>query len=70
MRGLQGPALWVCNNAKFTDKDWENYTLSVGESAKANDSETIGKFGKGALTAYTLTDVIQVITLVIRSSMK
>ena len=62
MEGLQGPALWVCNDAKFSDQDWENYTLSVGESAKADDSETIGKFGKGALTAYSLTDVIQIIS--------
>ena len=62
MEALQGPALWVCNNAKFSDQDWQTYTLNVGESAKANDSETIGKFGKGALTAYSLTDVIQVTT--------
>ena len=62
MRDLQGPALWVCNNAKFSTKDWHNYTLSVGESAKANDSTKIGKFGLGALTAYSLTDVIQIIS--------
>ncbi|KAL3132912.1 hypothetical protein ABBQ38_006826 [Trebouxia sp. C0009 RCD-2024] len=62
MQGLQGPALWVCNNAKFSDQDWQNYTLSVGDSAKANDTETIGKFGKGALTAYSLTDVIQILS--------
>ncbi|KAL3132914.1 hypothetical protein ABBQ38_006828 [Trebouxia sp. C0009 RCD-2024] len=60
VEGLQGPALWVCNDAEFSDQDWQNYTLSVGDSAKANDSETIGKFGKGALTAYSLTDVIQI----------
>ena len=62
MACLQGPALWVGNNAKFSAQDWRNYTLNVGKSAKANDSATIGKFGKGALTAYSLTDVIQVIS--------
>ena len=62
MEDLQGPALWVCNDAKFSAKDWQNYTLSVGESAKANDSAKIGKFGLGALTAYSLTDVIQIIS--------
>ena len=62
MKELQGPALWVCNDAKFSDQDYRNYTLSVGESAKAEDSETIGKFGKGALTVYSLTDVIQILS--------
>ena len=42
MAGLQGLALWVGNNAKF--------------------SSTIGRFGKGALTAYSLSDIIQVIS--------
>ena len=62
MESLQGPALWVCNDAKFSHQDYQNYTLSVGESAKAEDSDTVGKFGKGALTAYSLTDVIQVLS--------
>ncbi|KAL3132925.1 hypothetical protein ABBQ38_006839 [Trebouxia sp. C0009 RCD-2024] len=35
-------------------------TLSASATAKANDGKTIGKFGKGALTAYSLTDVIQI----------
>ena len=62
MEDLHGPALWVCNDAKFSDQDYRNYTLSVGESAKAEDNETIGKFGKGALTVYSLTDVIQILS--------
>lgn len=62
MEELQGPALWVCNDAKFSHQDYRHYTLSVGESAKAEDSETIGKFGKGALTVYSLTDVIQILS--------
>lgn len=35
MKDLQGPALWVCNDARFSNQDYRNYTLSVGESAKA-----------------------------------
>ena len=62
MATLQGLALWVYNNAKFSEQDWQNYTQSVGESAKAGDSGTIGKFGKGGLTAYSLSDVIQVVS--------
>lgn len=62
MAGLQGLALWVGNDAKFSSPDWRNYTLHVGKSAKANDSDTIGKFGKGGLTAHSLTDVIQVVS--------
>ena len=62
MKNLQGSALWVCNDAKFSNQDHQNYTLSVGESAKAEDSDTVGKFGKGALTAYSLTDVIQILS--------
>ncbi len=62
MAGLQGLALWVGNNAEFSSQDWRNYTLNVGKSAKANDSATTTRFGKGALTAYSLSDVIQVIS--------
>ena len=62
MAGLQGLALWVGNDAKFSSQDWRNYTLHVGRSAKANDIDTIGKFGKGGLTAYSLSDVIQVVS--------
>ncbi len=62
MAGLQGLALWVGNNAEFSSQDWRNCTLNVGKSAKANGSPTIGRFGKGALTAYSLSDVIQVIS--------
>ena len=62
MAGLQGLALWVGNDAKFSSQDWRNYTLHVGRSAKANDNDTIGKFGKGGLTAYSLSDVIQVVS--------
>ena len=67
MEGLQGPALRVCNDAQFSKENWVAYTSKVGDSAKANDSETVGKFGKGALTVYSVTDVVQVITSMICS---
>ena len=62
MAPLQGTSLWVGNSAKFSSADWHRYTQDVGDSGKVNDSETIGKFGKGALTAYGLTDVIQILS--------
>lgn len=60
MSVLQGPSLLLCNNAAFSDQDWDGYTSKVGKSYKASDDQTIGRFGKGALTVYSLTDVIQV----------
>lgn len=62
MKDLQGPAPWVCNDASFSNQDYHNYTRSVGDSAKADDIGTVGKFGKGALTVYSLTDVIQILS--------
>lgn len=62
MSELQGAALLIGNNAEFSEDDLRNYTLKVGNSSKANDPSTTGKFGKGALTAYSLTDVIQLIS--------
>jgi len=62
MAVLQGLALWICNDAEFSQDNWTSYTLNVGESAKAKDTETTGKFGTGALTAYSLADVIQVLS--------
>ena len=62
MREFQGPAVIVFNNQTFSDGNWKGYTSQVGNSSKANDDQTVGQFGKGALTAYSLTDIIQVCT--------
>ena len=62
MASLQGAAVMIYNHATFSTDNWQNYTKNVGRSAKANDSNTIGKFGKGALTAYSITDVIQIVS--------
>ena len=58
MSVLQGPSLLLCNNAALSDRDWDGYTSKLGKSYKASDDQTIGRFGKGALTVYPLTDDI------------
>ncbi len=52
----------VWNSATFTRQDWTNLTAKVGNSSKAGQTHTIGKFGLGALTAYIFTDVPQVLS--------
>ena len=58
MGKLQGPSLLIGSDAEFSEEDLRNYTLKVGNSCKADDPKTTGKFGKGALTAYSVADVI------------
>ena len=62
MRDMQTAALLVGNNAVFSEQDFLGYTRKIGNSAKANDSRTVGQFGKGAMTAYSLSDTIQLIS--------
>ena len=59
---LQGPSVIVANDGVFCDQDWKHYTQHVGNSAKADDPHTIGHFGKGALTMYSLADTIQLLS--------
>ena len=56
MRGCQGPALWVYNDATFKDEDFVNIT-KLNEATKVHDTEKIGKFGLGFSAVYNLTDV-------------
>ena len=56
MRGCQGPALWVYNDATFKDEDFVNITR-LNEATKVFDTEKIGKFGLGFSAVYNLTDV-------------
>eukprot|EP00057_Strongylocentrotus_purpuratus_P028463 XP_011682937.1 PREDICTED: sacsin-like [Strongylocentrotus purpuratus] len=56
MRSCQGPALWVYNDAVFTDQDFENI-LCLGGRTKEKDAEKIGKFGIGFNSVYRITDV-------------
>nr|XP_022332264.1 sacsin-like isoform X2 [Crassostrea virginica] len=61
MKKCQGPALWVFNDALFTQKDLENITKLSG-ATKADDLTKIGKFGLGFCSVYNLTDVPSFIT--------
>ena len=56
MKGCQGPALWVYNDAEFKDEDFENIT-KLNEATKVYDTEKIGRFGLGFNAVYNLTDV-------------
>ena len=56
MRGCQGPALWVYNDAEFRDEDFANITKLNG-GTKELHTEKIGKFGLGFNAVYNLTDV-------------
>ena len=56
MRGCQGPALWVYNDATFKDEDFVNITR-LNEATKVHDTEKIGRFGLGFNAVYNLTDV-------------
>ncbi|KAL9966853.1 hypothetical protein ACROYT_G024983 [Oculina patagonica] len=56
MKGCQGPALWVYNDAEFKDEDFENIA-KLNEATKVQDTEKIGRFGLGFNAVYNLTDV-------------
>ena len=56
MKGCQGPALWVYNDAEFKDEDFENIA-KLNEATKEHEMEKIGRFGLGFNAVYNLTDV-------------
>ena len=56
MEHVQGPALWVYNDAFFTDKDFENITKLAG-ATKVGTKNKIGRFGIGFCSVYNFTDV-------------
>ena len=56
MKPWQGPALWVYNNAEFTEEDFENIRR-INAGTKESDTTKIGKFGLGFNSVYHLTDV-------------
>ncbi len=62
MQSMQLAALVVGNDAVFSELDFTGYTKKIGDSSKASDSHTVGKFGKGAMTAYSLSDTIQLLS--------
>ena len=61
MKGCQGPALWVYNDAEFKDEDFENIA-KLNEATKEYDTEKIGRFGLGFNAVYNLTDVPMILS--------
>ncbi|XP_053402672.1 sacsin-like [Mercenaria mercenaria] len=61
MKNFQGPALWIYNNALFTEEDLQNIT-KMNEATKQKDVRKIGKFGLGFNSVYNLTDVPSLIS--------
>lgn len=62
MHSMQLAALLVANDAIFSQQDFDGYTKKIGDSSKASDKHTVGSFGKGAMTAYSLSDTIQLLS--------
>ncbi|DBB07701.1 TPA: hypothetical protein ACH3X3_009127 [Trebouxia sp. C0006] len=54
--------LATADDAKATHFIFSAAQLKVGNSGKASDARTTGQFGKGALTAYSVADVIQLLS--------
>ncbi|CAG8501074.1 10025_t:CDS:10 [Diversispora eburnea] len=52
----QGPALWIYNDAEFTEKDFESL-LKLGSGSKSKDENKIGRFGIGFNCAFNFTDL-------------
>ena len=56
MKECHGPALWVQNNAVFSEEDFDSIT-KLGGATKEMYSDKIGKFGLGFNAVYNITDV-------------
>jgi hypothetical protein len=60
MRDLQGPAIWIYNDAMFSKNDFQGLTeLGIGgKSRDRNENDTrIGKFGIGFNCSFHVTDL-------------
>jgi hypothetical protein len=56
MKEWQGPAIWIYNDAVFSDKDFQSL-IKLGVGGKSNDETKIGRFGIGFNCAFHLTDL-------------
>lgn len=56
LKGFQGPAICVYNDATFTDADFASI-CRIGDSGKAATRTKVGRFGVGFNAVYHLTDV-------------
>ena len=52
---IHGPAMYLFNNAKFTERDFESI-LKLSSCNKLSDTEKIGRFGVGFNAVYNFTD--------------
>ncbi|KAJ1424560.1 hypothetical protein B484DRAFT_314874, partial [Ochromonadaceae sp. CCMP2298] len=55
MAALQGPSLIVCNDATFTEADFQSLAR-IGQGSKLEKLATTGRFGLGFNSTYHLTD--------------
>ena len=51
---LQGPALYVYNDAVFSDADWKGIRM-LHESIKEDDPMKVGRFGLGFKSVFHMT---------------
>ncbi|GES98868.1 sacsin isoform X2 [Rhizophagus clarus] len=60
MKELQGPAIWIYNDAEFSEKDFQALiNLGIGGKSRDDDENDtrIGKFGLGFNCAFHITDL-------------
>ena len=58
---MQGPALYVYNDATFSENDFRNLSR-IGQGSKLSRLETTGRFGLGFNAVYHFTDVPSFVT--------
>jgi len=51
---VQGPALYVYNDAVFSDADWKGIRM-LHESIKEDDPMKVGRFGLGFKSVFHMT---------------
>ena len=56
-----GPSIFVYNSAVFSENDFESL-ISIGNSGKKKDSDTIGRYGLGFNASFHLTDMVSFIS--------
>ena len=61
MAEWQGPALYVYNNARFTEQDFYNLS-KIGQGSKLDNINATGKFGLGFNSVYHFTGVPSIVS--------
>ena len=61
MSKWQGPALYVYNNATFSNQDFANL-VKIGQASKLEKLSTTGRFGLGFNSVYHFTDLPSFVT--------